>query len=116
MKEHADKLREQADIDLAKSKLEACAAENRRLVEEKRRNEAKRSQEEHKFASRFVRDSQAYLREEAAKIVETREQMRQHQQLLKQQIDAKHKPDDSMDDRERALNKALLEKARRGLK
>lgn len=114
-KEQADMERERRDREALKRKQRQIALENARLSEEKRSNNRKQVEEEKRFADRFVRESQDYLRAEADKMQAMRQDMVHHQNFLRAQIaEAKaHKQGDDMDHRERRINKALLDKIKR---
>lgn len=111
-KEEADIERERRDMQTLREKQRQITLENSRILQEKRENERKQLEEDQKFASCYVRDSQAYLRSEADRMLATRAAMYNHRKALEDQIqEAKAaKVTTDMDTRERLINKSLLEK------
>ena len=87
---------------------------NRKLVEQKREREKAAQAHEATFAKRFVRDSEDFLRDEKAKFDRMRVAKIKHQEELAVHAELCRKRNQSveMDDRERQMNRVLLQKVR----
>ena len=90
------------------------ARENKSLVESKRLREKEESELERKFAVRFLRESEDFLRDEKNKFENMRKRMIEHQKALTMQMDHAKAAAASieMDDRERQMNRDLLRKVK----
>ena len=113
-KEQADLERERRDRRAIRDKQIQMARENKSLVESKRLREKEESELERQFAVRFLRASEDFLRDEKNKFDFMRTKMVEHQKALTQQMKAVKRAAKNveMDDRERQMNRDLLNKVK----